>query len=238
MQDVITNGTGTAITLDQKVNVAGKTGTTTADFDRWFIGYTPYYVGGVWTGYDMNQSLSDFGKNPSLQIWDTVMTMLHDDIIAEAASKGEAIKTFEKSEKLIEATYCKDSGMLISDACKLDPEGNRAETSYFTKDTLPTEYCTTHVLVAFDAATNQVATPYCPADNLVYKGLRLVDRSFPVQIVIQDSQYTCSILGPTELIDFPTIDSVPYYYYAVYPEYTGISGYSKHYNCTCLKHGG
>lgn len=237
MQDVITNGTGTAITLDQKVNVAGKTGTTTADFDRWFVGYTPYYVGGVWTGYDMNQSLSDFGKNPSLQIWDTVMTMLHEDIINDAVSKGEAIKSFKKSEKLIEATYCKDSGKLISDACKLDPEGNRAETSYFTKDTLPTEYCTTHVLVAFDSATNQVATQYCPQENIVYKGLRLVDRSFPVQIVVQDSQYTCRLIDSSKLIDYPTIDSVPYYFYDVYPQYTGISGYKKHYNCTCLAHG-
>jgi penicillin-binding protein 1A len=236
MQDVITNGTGAGITLDNKVNVAGKTGTTTADFDRWFIGYTPYFVGGVWTGYDMNQSLSDFGENPSLQIWDKVMTMLHEDIINDAAKNGEALKTFKKSEKLIEATYCKDSGMLIADACKLDPEGNRAEKAYFTKDTLPTEYCTTHVLVAFDKTTNRVATPSCPKETLVYKGLRNVDRCFPIQLKVVDSQYTCNIKFDPLTMNYPTSDYFTYYYYAVPDGYTGISNVEKQYNAICLKH--
>lgn len=235
MQDVITNGTGTGITLDQKVNVAGKTGTTTADFDRWFVGYTPYYVGGVWTGYDMNQSLSDFGQNPSLQIWDTVMTILHEDIISDAQANGEAIKTFVKSDNLIEATYCKDSGMLISDACKLDPEGNRAEKSYFTKDTLPTEYCTTHVLVAFDKTTNQVATRYCPEESIVYKGLRAVNRKFPVQITIKDSQYTCMV-NIHDNLKYPKSSYLPYYHYMIYPQFTGTSIYGPQYNCACQKH--
>ncbi len=236
MQDVITNGTGAGITLDQKVNVAGKTGTTTADFDRWFIGYTPYFVGGVWTGYDMNQSLSDFGENPSLQIWDKVMTMLHEDIINEAAKKGEKLKTFEKSEKLIEATYCKDSGMLIADACKLDPEGNRAEKAYFTKDTLPTEYCTTHVLVAFDKTTNRVANPNCPEETLVYKGLRNVNRSFPFQLKVLDTQYTCNTNFDPLTMKFPTSDYFPYYHYALTDGVTGITNYDKQYNAVCQKH--
>ncbi len=236
MQDVITNGTGTAITLDQKVNVAGKTGTTTADFDRWFIGYTPYYVGGVWTGYDMNQSLSDFGQNPSLQIWDTVMTMLHQDVINAAASGGEPIKKFELSDKLVEATYCKDSGMLVSDACKLDPEGNRTEKAYFTKDTLPTEYCTTHVLVAFDKTTNRVANPNCPAETLVYKALRNVDRNFPVQITVVDTQYTTNSKFDPLTMRFPTVDYYPFYHYALEGGFTGITNHDKQYNAVCQAH--
>ncbi len=235
MQDVITNGTGTAVTLDQKVNVAGKTGTTTADFDRWFIGYTPYYLGGVWTGYDMNQSLSDFGQNPSLLVWDKVMTILHEDIIADAASRGEALKKFEISDKLVEVTYCKDSGMLISDACKLDPEGSRADTAYFTKDTMPTEYCTTHVLVAFDKTTNQVATDKCPTENLVYKGLRNVNRSYPVQITVKDAQYTCMASFESSF-GYPTSTYFPYYHFALGGNYTGTSLYGAQYNCACQKH--
>ncbi len=32
------------------MTVAGKTGTTTDNYDRYFVVYTPYYVAAVWTG--------------------------------------------------------------------------------------------------------------------------------------------------------------------------------------------
>ena len=34
------------------IPLAGKTGTTSSNYDRWFVGFTPYYVGAVWYGYD------------------------------------------------------------------------------------------------------------------------------------------------------------------------------------------
>ncbi len=137
LQGVVTSGTGRAVTVDQYVNVAGKTGTTTADFDRTFVGYTPYYLGGVWVGYDMNQALSDFGTNPAVQIWDKVMTMLHEDIFARVRSGEETLKNFELSDRLVECTYCRYSGLLTTSSCW-------GEKGYFTKDTVPTEYCYGH----------------------------------------------------------------------------------------------
>ena len=47
MEDVVTQGTGTACQLDN-MTVAGKTGTTDAYNDLWFVGYTPYYTCAVW----------------------------------------------------------------------------------------------------------------------------------------------------------------------------------------------
>jgi penicillin-binding protein 1A len=38
--------------------VAGKTGTTQAARDAWFLGFTADYVAGVWMGYDDNTPLS------------------------------------------------------------------------------------------------------------------------------------------------------------------------------------
>ena len=137
LQGVVTSGTGRAVTVDQYVNVAGKTGTTTADFDRTFVGYTPYYLGGVWVGYDMNQALSDFGTNPAVQIWDKVMTMLHEDIFARVRAGEETLKNFELSDRLVECTYCRYSGLLTASGCW-------GEKGYFTKDTVPTEYCYGH----------------------------------------------------------------------------------------------
>ena len=237
MQDVVNNGTARGIKLANKVNVAGKTGTTTADFDRWFIGYTPYYLGGVWTGYDMNQSLSDFGHSPTLQveIWDIVMSKLHEDIINKAASGGEAIKTFVLSDKLTESNkICKDSGMLATDACKLDPQGSRIVTAYFTKDTIPTEYCTTHVIVPHCKTTKKVAGPNCP--DVYDVALRNVDRNFPKQIVVKDTHYTCNTKFDPATMKYPTADYFPYYHYALDGGCTGIANEIAQKNCVCQTH--
>ncbi len=190
MNNVVNNGTGTSITLRHSVDVAGKTGTTTADFDRYFVGYTPYYVAGVWTGYEMNQTLSAFKANPSVTIWDTVMTMLHQQYIDAANNGGEALQTFEMAPGVVTATYCLDSGLLCSEACSLDPRGSRASTGYFTRESAPSEYCDTHVIVMRDATTGLIASDDCNPGDLVKTALiRVEDRDFPTEIYVADAQY-------------------------------------------------
>ncbi|HEY0214561.1 MAG TPA: transglycosylase domain-containing protein [Paenirhodobacter sp.] len=55
--------------------VAGKTGTTQAARDAWFIGFTADYVTGVWMGYDDNRPLSGVtGGGLPAEIWHEVMT--------------------------------------------------------------------------------------------------------------------------------------------------------------------
>ncbi|MBQ9922834.1 MAG: hypothetical protein IJO52_11635, partial [Clostridia bacterium] len=94
MMNVMSAGTGQSVTLRNKVDTAGKTGTTSADFDRYFVGYTPYYIAACWTGYDINSSLSAYGENPSCTMWDKVMTLLHQKYI-DAAEAGEGeLRTF------------------------------------------------------------------------------------------------------------------------------------------------
>ncbi len=91
-------GTGASVTLRHKLDVAGKTGTTSADYDRYFVGYTPYFVGATWVGYDYPSSLSAFSNNPACTIWDTVMTRVHQKYIDDAAAGGEPLKTFDISQ--------------------------------------------------------------------------------------------------------------------------------------------
>jgi penicillin-binding protein 1A len=55
---------------------AGKTGTTTDRQDRWFVGFTPYYVAAVWTGFDTPAHMTSSG-NPATQIWQRVMAPIH-----------------------------------------------------------------------------------------------------------------------------------------------------------------
>ncbi len=106
MMNVMANGTGSSVTLRNHVDTAGKTGTTSADFDRYFVGYTPYYVAACWTGYDINSSLSAYGQNPSCTMWDKVMTLLHQKYFDAAASGEAELKTFdlEDSPEIFEET--------------------------------------------------------------------------------------------------------------------------------------
>ncbi len=236
MQNVVSSGTATAVTVDRYVDVAGKTGTTSADFDRTFIGFTPYYVCGCWFGYDMNQALSDFYQNPAVAVWDTVMTMLQEKINAKAAAAGEPIKTFKESDNLIKATYCRDSGMLLTDACNADPRGSRAETAWFTRDTVPTESCDVHVMVNYDRITGGVASDKCPDANVWAVGLIRNDtRDFLTQVTITDAQYVYRDVDFSK--GYPEYEGYPYFYY-MFPQdhYVGKSGVSHQYNSFCSQH--
>ena len=236
LQNVVKSGTASGLKLKNTVDVAGKTGTTNADFDRYFIGYTPYYVGGVWTGYDMNQTLSAFGPNPSQQTWDTVMTMLHQKYIDAAANGGEPLKKFERSAGVIEVTYCKDSGLLCSDACALDPRGSRAEVGYFTRETAPTEYCSTHVIVQKDSTTGLIASPDCNAADLVNVALiKVTSRDFPTEIYVEDAQYVYRDL-PANVMPCKW-GGLPFFYNSLGEgHYCGSSYATTAYNAYCYIH--
>ena len=79
MEDVVTQGTGTACQLDN-MTVAGKTGTTDAYNDLWFVGYTPYYTCAVWSGFDNNEKLPEDARNFHKNLWKKVMTRIHEGL--------------------------------------------------------------------------------------------------------------------------------------------------------------
>ncbi len=82
MNQVIEAGTGRRAKLDG-YEAAGKTGTTQAARDAWFIGFTADYVAGVWMGYDDNQPLSGVtGGGLPAEIWHEVMTRVQDGLPA------------------------------------------------------------------------------------------------------------------------------------------------------------
>ncbi len=58
---------------------AGKTGSSSDYCDRWFVGFTPYYVAAVWTGYDTPSRMYVTG-NPSAQTWKKIMQPLHEGL--------------------------------------------------------------------------------------------------------------------------------------------------------------
>ncbi len=79
MSQVVERGTGTRAQLPGGRPAAGKTGTTQASRDAWFIGFTADYVAGVWMGYDDNTPLTGVtGGGLPAEIWRETMSRVHD----------------------------------------------------------------------------------------------------------------------------------------------------------------
>ncbi len=231
LENVVSDGTASAVTLDETIDVAGKTGTTQNNYDKWFVGYTPYYICGVWYGYEYPKTIVG-ASNSCVEIWDDVMTELHKEIISEAKSGGEALKHFEMQGDIVEAEFCADSGMLMSEACKHDPRGSRAEKGYFLKGTEPKYLCTTHVSVAYDTRFGGVACEDCASENIEYVGLINVSRSFPIQIYVTDAQYVWRDIGRN--IPPSTVEGLPFFANILAEgEYSGISRDDTQFNRYC-----
>ena len=235
MQNVVRRGTASSVTLKNRVDVAGKTGTTTDDRDRWFVGYTPYYVAGVWFGYAMPQSLNAFSASvpPSAKIWDQVMNKVQDLVERDNQDNGVALKSFTDAAGVIECNYCMDSGKVYGDNCKADPRGSRVATGYFTLATMPVDACNVHVLVPYDSG-NGVANSGCGSTGQVAL-LNITSRNFPVQVNITDAQYTWREL-PSGVS--PATDPYePFYETALGDgKYAGVTGGTTQYNRGCAAH--
>ena len=81
MMQVIQSGTGKRAQLDR--DAAGKTGTTDAQKDAWFVGFTADYVVGVWMGNDDNTPLNDVtGGGIPAEIWREVMVRINEGVPA------------------------------------------------------------------------------------------------------------------------------------------------------------
>ena len=207
LEHVVESGSGTGAQLEN-MTVAGKTGTTTSDYDRWFAGYTPYYTGVVWCGYDDPEEivLTQSTENPAVSLWQKVMSQVHE---------GLENREFAWPANIVECTVCRDSGLLATDACALDVRGARTKRVLLSLYDVPTESCTVHREVDVCDASGHVANEYCalvPGNGTHKAGLLDVSRAFPKSgIVVQDQAY--AILNETLPAGYyaavsPDVDSI------------------------------
>lgn len=104
---VITEGTASGyIHLPGEFEVAGKTGTTQYCNDKYFIGFTPTLLAGVWQGYDYPRSLDFIKGNYAICIWDDVLS----EIYSDTEYKGSK-KTFDISKNVQEFSYNRITGL-------------------------------------------------------------------------------------------------------------------------------
>ena len=139
------------------MSAAGKSGTTTDANDIWFIGYTPYYTAGIWSGYDSNKS---FGVSPGYHriIWQKIMSRIH----AGLTDPGFDYTGLEK------VRICSKSGLLAKDGvCDVcgDP-GCHVYEEYFAPGTAPREYCNRHSLFHICLGSGLPASENCPKNQV------------------------------------------------------------------------
>lgn len=195
LQNVVNSGTGTTARLSG-MHVAGKTGTTTDNYDLWFAGYTPYYTGVVWTGYPYNADIAD--HQCATRMWKLVMERIH---------AGLADQSFGLVSGLTEYNICLDCGMRATGDCANDIRGSRVGTFTFIDGTQPSSFCTCHVGVnvcSGGVVTGEDGLPMqsgfcrpsasCPYDT--QRTVYMVDHSRSSELVgrvnIADQQYMLS----------------------------------------------
>lgn len=122
LQTVCTAGTGKAYAVS-RFTTFGKTGTTSDDHDRWFVGGTPYYVAAVWYGYDQPRSITNTSGNPAGKLFSKVMNTIHKDLDK---------LSFPSSSGVVARKYCKISGDIATPTCA------STATGYYRSNNIPT----------------------------------------------------------------------------------------------------
>jgi len=180
LQGVTSSGTASRYKLSGMAS-AGKTGTTSENYDRYFVGYTPYYCAAVWCGYDNNERIS-YSGNPAAAMWNKVMQKI---------AKEQENKSFSKpTSGLVSVQVCADSGLLATDACAADLRGSRVRTVEVAVGTAPTESCNLHKLFDYCTEGKCLATEFCPASTVKKVGLLDYTRTdYGPNIVADDNAY-------------------------------------------------
>ena len=144
LEDVITSGTAAGkvmpVTTDagENIEIAGKTGTTDDNVDKWFCGYTPYYAAATWYGYDNRLRKTEIpvdDRSNAQYIWNDVMQAIHKTLPGA---------TFAIPDTVVALTICTQTRLLAVDSCV---EAGTVVTDLFDTESpmTPTSYCPGHV---------------------------------------------------------------------------------------------
>ena len=127
---VYDDGTGKKVGAKLDFDVAGKTGTTDASHDAWFVGYSTRLVASIWLGLDAYKPMrfGISGATGPMPIWMDFM---------ERASRTIVPGTFEAPTGVAIVDIDQDTGLLTSEECI----NVSSEPWAFVKGTEPVESC-------------------------------------------------------------------------------------------------
>ncbi|MBQ3504899.1 MAG: transglycosylase domain-containing protein [Oscillospiraceae bacterium] len=148
------HGTGGAAVFGGQ-NIAGKTGTTSSNKDRWFCGYTGHYTAAVWCGFNRPEQIYLTGNtaNPAARLWRMVMQPIHQGLPSKGLFDGNIFQT---------VGVCLDSGLIATAACKSDARGlDRVSYAACYPEDRPQGTCGKHISMEYCVTGGGVATEYC-----------------------------------------------------------------------------
>jgi penicillin-binding protein 1A len=187
---------GTTYISISGIPVAGKTGTTDNLRHAWFCGYTPYYTGSVWYGYDQNKVKAN-GKTYTLNIgifggskpgpaamWQYVMREIH-------KKKGLTSGSFpSRPENIVTAAVDRVSGKLPTELSSKDPRGSTVISEMFIAGTVPSESDDYHQEITICTVSGKLATEYCPESTVETKVVIIKpDERFPSGVKPVNANY-------------------------------------------------
>ena len=123
LETVSTRGTGSGYGVSGFTNFS-KTGTTTNEHDRWYVGGTPYYVAACWYGYDIPKPIPTGNGNPAGKLYSKVMNAAHKDLDS---------LSFPSASGVVARSYCKISGDIATDKCA------EKATGYYKSNNVPSK---------------------------------------------------------------------------------------------------
>ncbi len=123
LRTVVTGGTGGGYGVNGFETFA-KTGTTSDDKDRWFVGGTPYYVASVWYGYDEPRAITNTSGNPAGKIFKEIMNDVHEDL---------EYMSYPSASGVVARSYCKISGDIAGAGCA------ETATGYYKSSNIPSK---------------------------------------------------------------------------------------------------
>ncbi len=123
LRTVVNGGTGGGYGVSG-FDTFAKTGTTSDDKDRWFVGGTPYYVAAVWYGYDEPRAITNTSGNPAGKIFKAIMNDVHEDL---------EYMSYPTASGVVARSYCKISGDIASPGCA------ETGTGYYKSSHIPSK---------------------------------------------------------------------------------------------------
>ena len=131
LQSIVEGNEGTA--MHARIsgwNLFGKTGTTSNNKDRIYMGGTPYGVAGVWVGYETPKKINTW-NHPAVPIWKEIM---------QKYLANQEKLDYSIPNGVVQQSYCLASGGFATPECPAE----MVRTGWFKKNSTAVTVCDVH----------------------------------------------------------------------------------------------
>ena len=192
LRTVVNGGTGGGYGVSG-FDTFAKTGTTSDDKDRWFVGGTPYYVASVWYGYDEPRAITNTSGNPAGKIFKAIMNDVHEELDS---------MSYPSASGVVARSYCKISGDIASPGCA------ETATGYYKASHIPSKCKNCAMIHAIGSEIpDEVTGPSATEETTKKKKDKNKKTTKPATTVKPTTAPTTTL--PSTTVEVPTESEVP-----------------------------